>query len=191
MRLIFLGPPGSGKGTQAERIVDKYGIVQLSTGEMLRGAAKAGTEIGLRAKEVMDRGELVSDEIVVGIISERVDQTDCANGFLLDGFPRTLGQADAFEAMLKEKGLALDIVILLDVADEVLIGRIEQRARETGGARDDDNAETLKKRLAIYHEQTKPLIGFYQERGLLKTVNGMNSVDDVTAEINGLLAATE
>ncbi len=189
MKLIFLGPPGSGKGTQAVRIVEKQGIVQLSTGDMLRSAVKAGTEIGLRAKEVMDRGELVSDEIVIGIIADRIDEPDCANGFLLDGFPRTVGQAEAFEAVMAKKGQALDIVVLLDVDDDILIGRIENRARETGGERADDNAETLKKRLAVYHEQTKPLIGYYRERGLLKSVDGMESVEKVAADIDALLAA--
>lgn len=188
MRLILLGPPGSGKGTQAARIVEKYGIVQLSTGEMLRAAGAAGTEVGLTAKKLMDRGELVPDDIVMGIISERIDESDCANGFLLDGFPRTLGQAEAFEKLLEDKGLSLSVVILLEVADEVLLSRIENRRRETGGARSDDNAETLKKRLIVYHDQTKPLIGFYKERGLLKSIDGMQAVEKVGADVDAYMA---
>ncbi|MCW2310181.1 adenylate kinase [Rhodobium gokarnense] len=189
MRLIFLGPPGSGKGTQAKRIVENRGIVQLSTGDMLRAAVKAETEVGLKAKEIMDRGDLVPDEVVVGIIAERLEQPDCANGFMLDGFPRTIAQAEAFDRVMAEKGLGLDAVILLDVDDEILLERIEKRARETGGERADDNAETLKKRLTVYHNQTKPLIGYYRDKNMLQTIDGTQTVDQVGAEIDAILDA--
>jgi len=158
---------------------------------MLRNAAQAGTQIGLRAKEVMDRGELVSDDIVLGIMSDRIDEPDCANGFLLDGFPRTIGQAEAFEDLLEFKGLKLDVVILLSVPDEVLLDRIETRAKETGGARADDNAKTATKRLAVYHEQTEPLIGFYRQRGLLRAIDGTQPVEQVAEDIERLLAAAK
>ncbi|MBB4301590.1 adenylate kinase [Rhodobium orientis] len=189
MRLIFLGPPGSGKGTQAKRIVESRGIVQLSTGDMLRAAVKAETEVGLKAKEIMDRGDLVPDEVVVGIIAERIEAADCANGFMLDGFPRTIAQAEAFDRVMAEKGLGLDAVILLDVDDAILLERIEKRARETGGERADDNAETLKKRLTVYHDQTKPLIGYYRDKNMLQTIDGTQTVDQVGAEIDAILDA--
>lgn len=189
MRLILLGPPGAGKGTQAERLVANHSIVQLSTGDMLRAAVAAGTEVGLKAKAVMDSGGLVSDDIICSIISDRIDEADCANGFILDGFPRTIAQADALGAMLETKGMQLDAVVELVVDDTVLVGRIEQRARETGGARADDNAETLKKRLAVYHEQTAPLSAYYAERNMLSTVDGMASIDEVAAAIDQILTA--
>lgn len=188
MKLIFLGPPGAGKGTQAKRLEDSRGYVQLSTGDMLRAAVAAGTEIGKQAKDVMARGELVSDEIVVGIISERIDQPDCAKGFILDGFPRNVAQAEALDVMLRDKGLSLDAVVELKVDDSILIGRVEGRAAETaGGPREDDNAEALKKRLDVYHAQTAPLIEYYGGRGILKTVDGMADVDDVTRAIEEAL----
>ena len=187
MRLILLGPPGAGKGTQAGRIVEKYGIPNLSTGDMLRAAVAAETPVGLKAKDVMERGELVSDDIVVAIVSDRIDEADCARGFILDGFPRTVAQAGALDEMLKEKGIGLDVVIELTVDDGVLISRIENRARETGGARADDNAETLKKRLAVYHEQTAPLIDYYRKTGLLKSVDGMQTIDEVAGAIDAIL----
>ena len=187
MKLILLGPPGAGKGTQAERLVKKHGIVQLSTGDMLRAAVKAATPVGLKAKEVMDRGELVSDDIMVTIIEERTGEPDCANGYILDGFPRTIAQAEALEALMASHGTALDAVIELRVDDEILAERIETRARETGGARADDNVETLRKRLEVYHGQTAPLVSFYSERGMLKSVDGMKSIDEVAAEIDALL----
>ena len=189
MRLIFLGPPGSGKGTQAKRIVEGRGIVQLSTGDMLRAAVKAETEVGLKAKEIMDRGDLVPDAVVIGIISERIDAQDCANGFMLDGFPRTIAQAEAFDALMAQKGISLDTVILLDVDENILLERIEKRARETGGERADDNAETLKKRLTVYHEQTKPLIDYYRDKNMLQTIDGTQTVEQVGAEIDAILDA--
>lgn len=191
MRLILLGPPGAGKGTQAVRIVDNLKIIQLSTGDMLRAAVAAGTEIGLKAKDIMARGDLVPDEIVVGIIADRIDEADCANGFILDGFPRTVAQAEALDKVLAEKGIALDVVVELTVDDAILIQRIENRAKETGGARADDNAETLKKRLEVYHAQTAPLSDYYKKTGLLKTVDGMATIDAVAAEIDGVLGAVK
>ncbi|WNJ98199.1 adenylate kinase [Thalassospiraceae bacterium LMO-JJ14] len=187
MIIILLGPPGAGKGTQCERLVEKYSIVQLSTGDMLRAAVSSGTEMGIKAKEVMDLGELVSDDIVVGIISDRIEEADCANGFILDGFPRTVAQAEALDAMLAEKGLKLDYVISMEVDEQVLFARIEKRAAETGGARSDDNAETLKKRLGVYREQTAPIIPYYKDKGVLKTVDGMQDIDNVTNSLYAIL----
>ncbi|WP_367714681.1 adenylate kinase [Nitratireductor sp. GISD-1A_MAKvit] len=193
MRLILLGPPGAGKGTQAQRLVEKHGVPQLSTGDMLRAAVAAGTEVGKRAKAVMDAGELVSDEIVNAIVAERIDQPDCANGFILDGYPRTLAQADAVEAMLAERGVKLDATIELVVDDTALVGRIEKRARDAVAAgqtpRKDDNAEVFDERLREYYKKTAALIGYYHAKGFLKRVDGMNSIDEVTAEIERVLAA--
>ncbi|MBZ9885709.1 adenylate kinase [Mesorhizobium sp. CA10] len=193
MRLILLGPPGAGKGTQAQRLVEKHGIPQLSTGDMLRAAVQAGTEVGKRAKAVMDAGELVSDAIVNAIVAERIDQPDCAKGFILDGYPRTLVQADAVEAMLAERGIALDTVIELVVDDKALVGRIVKRAEEAKAAgqpvRKDDNPEVFEERLREYYKKTAPLTGYYYVKGKLKTVDGMASIDAVTAEIGKVLAA--
>ncbi len=191
MNLILLGPPGAGKGTQAERLVANRGLVQLSTGEMLRAAVKAGTEVGKRAEAVMKAGGLVSDEIVIGIIADRIDQPDCANGFILDGFPRTLAQASALDKLLEQKGKTLDAVIEIKVDDGILVSRIENRARETlaagGTVRADDNAEALKTRLMAYYRETAPLIGYYYALGQLKSVDGMAPIDDVTRQIATLL----
>jgi adenylate kinase len=193
MRLILLGPPGAGKGTQAQRLVEKYGIPQLSTGDMLRAAVQAGTEVGKRAKAVMDAGELVSDAIVNAIVAERIDQPDCANGFILDGYPRTLVQADAVESMLGERGIALDAVVEFVVDDKALVGRIVKRAEDAKAAgqpvRKDDNPVVFEERLREYYKKTAPLIGYYYAKRSLKSVDGMAGIDTVTAEIEALLAA--
>ncbi len=215
MRLILLGPPGAGKGTQAQRIVEKYGIPQLSTGDMLRAAVAAQTEIGKQAKALMDAGKLVSDDVVIGIVSERIDEPDCANGFILDGFPRTLAQADATEAMLTGKGVELDKVIEIRVDDEVLAERVSGRytcancgtgyhdtnlkpkaegvCDKCGSTefkrRPDDNAETVLTRLQAYYKETSPLIGYYYAKGKLDGVDGMASIDDVTKSIGAILDA--
>ncbi|CUX22492.1 adenylate kinase [Rhizobium oryzihabitans] len=191
MRLIFLGPPGAGKGTQAKRLTDKYGIPQLSTGDMLRAAVSAGTEIGKRAKAVMDAGGLVSDDIVNQIVSERIEAPDCAKGFILDGYPRTVPQAKALAENMRKKNLALDAVIELKVDEEALIRRIENRVAETvaagGTVRSDDNPEAFRKRLTEYREKTAPLSNYYSEQGELVTLDGMADVDAVTEAIEGVL----
>ena len=191
MRLILLGPPGAGKGTQSARLEQKYGIPQLSTGDMLRAAVKAGTPIGLQAKAVMDAGGLVSDEIVVGIIEARIEEPDAANGFILDGFPRTVAQAKSLDEMLKRHHKELDAVIELVVDDTILLARIEGRAEEAkkrGDAiRADDNPEAFKKRLAQYHELTAPVSHYYQSVGELREVDGMAAIDDVTAQLDAVL----
>lgn len=191
MRLILLGPPGAGKGTQAQRLVEKFGIPQLSTGDMLRAAVKAGTEVGKRAKAVMDAGELVSDAIVNAIVAERIDQPDCADGFILDGYPRTLVQADAVEKMLADRRLALDVVIELVVDDKALVGRIIKRARDAEAAgqpvRKDDNPEVFDERLREYYKKTAPLTGYYYAKGKLVGVDGMADMDAVTASIEDVL----
>jgi adenylate kinase len=188
MRLRLLGPPGAGKGTQAQRLVAKHGIVQLSTGDMLRAAVKAGTPVGLRAKDIMDRGDLVPDDVVVAIVSDRIDEPDAKKGFILDGFPRTVAQAEALAKMLAEKGLRLDGVIELKVDEDILIRRIESRIAEMRARgeplRKDDDPEVLKSRLEVYRRQTAPLIDYYREKGTLRAVDGMAPIDDVTAAIN-------
>lgn len=191
MRLILLGPPGAGKGTQAARLVEKYGIVQLSTGDMLRAAVAAGTETGLKAKAVMEAGDLVSDEIVNQIVSDRISEPDCARGFILDGYPRTLAQADAVEEMMKRKDRRLDAVVELVVDDRALVGRIVKRAEDAAAAgqpvRKDDTPEVFDDRLRAYYKSTAPLTGYYHAKGDLRTVDGMASIDDVTAQIYAVL----
>ncbi|SLN40393.1 adenylate kinase [Oceanibacterium hippocampi] len=215
MILILLGPPGAGKGTQAKRLMDSHGLVQLSTGDMLRAAVAADSEVGKKAKAVMERGELVSDDIMVGIISDRIDEPDVAGGFLLDGFPRTAQQAVALDSLLAEKGRKLDAVIEMRVDDAVLTERITGRytcakcgagyhdrfqkpakagvCDKCGGTeftrRADDNAETVGARLQAYHAQTAPLLPYYRDKGLLRSVDGMAGIDEVTRQIEKVLTA--
>ena len=192
MRLILLGPPGAGKGTQAQRLVQKHGIVQLSTGDMLRAAVKAGTGVGLRAKDLMERGELVPDEVVVAIVSDRISEPDAHNGFILDGFPRTVPQAVALDKLLRDKGLRLDGVVELKVDGSILRKRIESRIAESvarGEAlRSDDDPEVLKRRVEAYREQTAPLVDYYRWQGMLKSVDGMQPISEVAAAIDRALA---
>jgi adenylate kinase len=191
MRLILLGPPGAGKGTQAQRLVTKHGIVQLSTGDMLRAAVKAGTSVGQRAKDIMARGELVPDDIVVKIVSDRIDQPDARKGFILDGFPRTVPQAVALDRMLKDKRLNLDGVIELKVDGNILHQRIAKRIAEAqarGEAlRSDDDPEVLKRRVEAYREQTAPLVDYYRWQGTLTSVDGMAPIPDVARAIDRAL----
>ena len=188
MRLILLGPPGAGKGTQAKILVEAYTIPQLSTGDILRSAIAAKTQLGLEAKAIVDRGDLVSDAIVNGIVSERLDADDCKAGFILDGFPRTIAQAEALDQMLVDKGVKLDAVIEIKADADELVRRVINRAKESGGARADDNEEVLRKRLGVYKEQTAPLVAYYTDKGLLKAVDGMEPVEQVTAAIQAAIA---
>lgn len=192
MKLILLGPPGAGKGTQASRLMEKHGIPQLSTGDMLRAAVKAGTPIGLQAKAVMESGGLVSDEIVVGIIADRMEEPDAKKGFILDGFPRTVAQAKALDEMLAEKGMKLAGIIELKVDENALMARIEKRAAEMVAAgqtvRADDNPEAFNKRLVAYRELTAPVSAYYASRGTLTQVDGMASIEDVAKAIDAALA---
>ena len=193
MRLILLGPPGSGKGTQAQRLVQRYGIVQLSTGEMLRAAVAAQSPVGLKAKDIMASGGLVPDDIVIGIISDRLDQPDAARGFILDGFPRTVPQAEALDQLLKKKHMRLDAVVELRVNESALLQRVETRVAEMRArgeeVRVDDTPEVLTRRLASYRSLTEPLIHYYSERRKLLTVDGMMTIEHVTREIGRILAA--
>ncbi len=195
MRLILLGPPGAGKGTQALRLVEKYGLPQLSTGDMLRAAKDSDTDAGRRARAVMESGQLVSDDIVNALVAERIDQDDSSNGFILDGYPRTLPQADAVEKMLDQRGLALDVVIELVVDDNALVDRIAKRAEEARAAgkpvRKDDDPAVFPERLREYYKKTAPLVGYYYAKGLLKQLDGMASIDDVTKEIEAVLKKAE
>ncbi len=211
--IILLGPPGAGKGTQAQEIENRHGLIQLSTGDMLRAAVSAGTEVGLKAKAIMEAGGLVSDDIVIGIISERIDQPDCQNGFILDGFPRTLAQAAALEKLLADKGKTLDAVVEIKVDDDILVDRItgrfscakcgagyhdEYKQPKVAGTCDacgskefsrraDDNAETVRKRLMAYYRETAPLIGFYFAKDKLRSIDGMAGVEQVTAAIEEIV----
>ncbi len=187
MNIILFGAPGAGKGTQATRLVDQRGMVQLSTGDMLRAAVSAGTDLGVRAKAIMDRGDLVSDDIILGMIAERMDSPDYAQGVILDGFPRTVAQANGLDEMLQARNWSLDHVIEIQVDEAALFARIENRAAETGQVREDDNAETLRKRLDVYHESTAPLLPFYSDKGLLRAVDGMAGIEEVGRQIDGIL----
>lgn len=190
MNIILLGPPGAGKGTQAARLEEVHGVKQLSTGDMLRAAVASGSELGQQAKDIMDRGALMPDALMIDMISERIEQPDCAKGFILDGFPRTVAQAEALDALLERKGLRLDAVIEIKVDEEALVGRIESRIAEAGGngTRSDDNVETLRKRLEVYRQQTAPILPYYRDKGALKTVDGMRSIEEVAQAIETLLA---
>ena len=187
MRLILLGPPGAGKGTQASRIAKHFGIPQLSTGDMLREAVAAGTPLGLRAKHIMDGGDLVPDEVVIAVVADRIDQADAANGFVLDGFPRTLLQAEALDRELAARRMGLDAVLELEVNEDVLLVRIRGRAEEAASqgqpVRRDDNPEVFKTRLQAYRVQTAPVTEYYRSQGLLKIVDGLQPIDVVTEEL--------
>ena len=193
MKIVFLGPPGAGKGTQSARLVEKHGIVQLSTGDMLRAAVKAGSPVGLKAKAVMEAGELVSDDIVIGIISERIDEPDCANGYILDGFPRTIAQAQVLDSILADKGARLDAVIELVVDEDAMLQRIIKRRDEALAAGDpvrkDDDPVVFRERMEDYRAKTAHVSGFYKESGRLRTVDGMQSIDGVAMQIDAVLAA--
>ncbi|NOY46535.1 MAG: adenylate kinase [Deltaproteobacteria bacterium] len=214
MRLILLGPPGAGKGTQAKRLIERYGIPQISTGDILRAAVRDGTDLGKKAKEYMDAGKLVPDEVVIGIIEERLQEADCAKGFILDGFPRTVAQADALNRVLANLGQAIDHVVSIEVPDEELVERLTGRRTcrgcgamyhvkfsppkaegvcdKCGGElyqRDDDREETIRARLKVYHDQTAPLVEYYEKAGLLRRIPGQGSVDEIYARIEGVLGA--
>jgi adenylate kinase len=188
MHLILFGPPGAGKGTQAKILQDEWGLPQLSTGDMLRAAAAAGTELGKRCKTIMDRGDLVPDDVVIGIIAERLDKPDCAKGAIFDGFPRTVAQAKALDTMLAGRKRKIDAVIELKVDDEAMVGRMENRVKENpGAARADDTPTTLRNRLGVYHKNTAPLLDFYRRQGKLSSVEGMAPIPEVAAAIRRLL----
>lgn len=213
MNLILMGPPGAGKGTQSQRLEKSHGIVQLSTGDMLRAEVASGSDLGKEAKEVMESGGLVSDELIIAMISSRIDQDDCKKGFILDGFPRTTPQAEALDTMLTEKGLKIEHVIEMKVDDEAMVKRITGRftcagcgagyhdefqkpekegvCDQCGGTeftrRADDNAETVRARLQAYHEQTAPILSYYKEKGAVKSVEGMATIDEVTEQLNAVL----
>jgi adenylate kinase len=187
LNLVLFGPPGAGKGTQAKLLTKKRGLPQLSTGDMLRAAIAAGSELGKRVEGILARGELVSDEIVIGIIAERLDRPDCANGAIFDGFPRTIAQAEALDRLLEGRGLKINVAIELKVNDEILLQRAESRVKEMKAEgkepRADDTPETLRNRLSVYYKNTAPLIAYYRNQGKLKTVNGMVSIPEVSSSI--------
>ena len=183
MNLILFGPPGAGKGTQANILIDKFNIVQISTGDMLRTEVKSGSELGKTAKSIMEKGDLISDEIILTMIERRITQSDCKNGFILDGFPRTINQAIALENKIKQLNVSIKAVINLDIPDQKILNRLAARGRE------DDKPELIKNRLKVYRNQTEPLLEFYSERSLLETINGDQSETDVSSAINNVLKA--
>jgi len=193
MRLILLGPPGAGKGTQAERIVAGFGIPQLSTGDMLREAVELGTKTGVHAKEIMERGDLVPDDLVVSVVADRLDHPDAANGFILDGFPRTLAQAEALDKELYQRGLRLDAVLVLRVDESVLIDRVKTRAQQTAArgevVRSDDTPEVCERRLDIYRAQTAPVIDHYRSQGLLTSIDGLQPIEAVAEDLAAAIAS--
>jgi len=195
MILILFGPPAAGKGTQAARLKERHKVAHLSTGDMLRAAIAQGTEVGKRAKAIMDKGDLVPDEVVVGIIGDRIKEPDCAQGFILDGFPRTVNQAKALDTMLTGRKLGVDIVIVIEVDEAALIKRVENRANEAKAkgqpVRADDDPETFKKRLGVYKAETAPVLPYYEAQGKVRKVDGMKSIDEVSAQIDGVLKAVK
>ena len=191
MKLILLGPPGAGKGTQARRLEEQFGLRQLSTGDMLRAAVAAGTELGKRAKDIMARGDLVPDDLVVSLLLERIKQPDCEKGFVLDGFPRTVAQAEALDRALADQGVKIDRIVALKVDEKALFDRIDNRAREAQAAgqplRADDNPETLKQRIRVYNEQTAPILPYYEKAGRLQWIDGMAAIDEVYRQLTQAL----
>lgn len=195
MNIILLGPPGAGKGTQSSRLQERYGLKQLSTGDMLRAEVSAGTDLGKKAKAIMDRGELVSDDVIIAMIDSRMDRPDCARGVIFDGFPRTVAQAQALDSMLAEKGRPLTAVIQFTVDEEELVERLKTRIYQARAAgqevRSDDNEETFRNRLGVYQKQTAPIIPYYQQKGILRTVDGMRSIDDIARDVANILRSVQ
>ncbi len=187
MNIIMFGPPGAGKGTQAARIQEEHKLKQLSTGDMLRAEVASESKLGLTLKAIMNAGELVSDQIIIELIGNCISEPECERGFILDGFPRTVGQAEALDEMLTHMARKIDHVIVLEVDQDALIDRITGRAAESGEARADDNAEVLKNRLEVYETQTAPLLPYYESKGVLRTVDGMKDIDDVSTQIKAVL----
>ena len=187
MNIIIFGPPGAGKGTQSARIEENHGLKHLSTGDMLRAEVSGETALGKTIKAIMESGELVSDEIIIEMIGGCISKPDCENGFILDGFPRTVAQAEALDEMLGHMARKIDHVVVLEVDENALLGRIQKRAEESGGGRGDDNADVLKNRLEVYHSQTAPVLPYFEQKGVLRKIDGMQSIDDVTDAINAAL----